>query len=58
MTRQSELADFPNLGPKSAQMLAAAGITSKDHLTDLGPVIAFLAVRQAGENPSIFSASS
>ena len=47
------LAQMPNLGPKSAKMLASAGITSPTQLRELGPVIAFLAVRQAGEQPSM-----
>ncbi|MBI1348902.1 competence-specific regulator [bacterium] len=33
-----------NLGPKSCQMLAAAGITSRDQLQSLGPVLAYVAV--------------
>ncbi len=44
---------IPNLGEKSAQMLSRAGITDEQQLRDLGPVIAFLAVRQAGLRPSM-----
>lgn len=47
------LENFPNLGPKSAQMLAEAGITDEAQLRALGPVVAYLAVRQAGEMPSM-----
>ena len=47
------LADLRNLGDKSAQMLAAAGIHSHEDLVQLGPVRAFLAARQAGSNPSL-----
>ncbi len=47
------LADLPNLGEKSAQMLEAAGIRSPEQLRSLGPVMAYLAVRQAGQNPSM-----
>ena len=51
MTR--DLAEFPNLGEKSARMLALAGIDNEHRLRELGPAIAYLAVRQAGGNPSI-----
>jgi DNA transformation protein len=34
-------------------MLAKAGITNQHQLSDLGPVLAFLAVRQTGQNPSM-----
>ena len=49
----SEIADVPNLGPQSVEMLAAAGIVDEDQLRGLGPVVAFLAVKQAGQNPSM-----
>ena len=48
-----DLAKLPNLGPKSSQMLARAGITAPQQLRELGPVVAYLAVRQAGQNPSL-----
>ena len=47
------IAELLNLGERSAQMLAAAGITSVGQLRDLGPVVAFLAIKQAGQRPSI-----
>jgi DNA transformation protein len=47
------LTEFPNLGPASARMLAAAGIDTPEQLRELGPVLAFLAVRQAGQKPSM-----
>lgn len=49
----SEIANVPNLGPRSAEMLAAAGIVDENQLRDLGPVISYLAVKQAGQNPSM-----
>lgn len=45
--------ELPNLGRRSAQMLAAAGITTIGQLRDLSPAIAFLAVKQAGQQPSM-----
>lgn len=47
-----ELADIPNLGPKSAEMLARAGIYSLEKLRQLGAVNTYLAVMSAGCNPS------
>lgn len=49
----NKVAELPNLGPKSAQMLAAADVTSEEQIRELGPVVTFLAVRQAGQNPSL-----
>lgn len=40
------LADLPNLGPRSAQMLAAAGITSLAQLKRVGAVAAYARVRR------------
>ncbi len=42
-----------NLGPRSAEMLARAGIVSEKQLRTLGSVSAFLAVKRAGCSPSI-----
>ena len=53
MIESMELQGFPNLGRKSAEMLADAGITTIDQLRDLGPLVAFLAVRQCGHQPSL-----
>ena len=47
------IAKLPNLGERSAEMLAAAGITTCSHLRQLGPVRAFLAVKQTGARPSL-----
>ncbi len=48
-----KVAEFPNLGPKSAEMLAAANITSVEQIRELGPVLTYLAVKQAGQTPSL-----
>lgn len=42
------LADLPNLGPKSQQMLQAAGIRTVAQLRQLGSVAAYARVKQAG----------
>ncbi len=42
------IAGLKNLGPKSAQMLARAGIHDVDTLRRLGSVRAYVAVQQAG----------
>lgn len=47
------LADLPNLGPKSQEMLKLAGITSVDELRKLGSVAAFARVRRSGGHPSL-----
>ena len=52
-TMNQSIAGLKNLGPKSAEMLASAGIQTKDDLQELGPVVAFLAVKQAGHAPSL-----
>ena len=46
------IADLPNLGEYSADVLAMAGITTRAQLEQLGPVRAFLAAKQTGSNPS------
>ncbi len=43
------LDEVPNLGSKSIAMLNSAGIRTREELEDLGPVVAFLAVRQSGQ---------
>ena len=45
MTR---IRDMPGLGPKSEEMLAAAGITTEEALRAAGAVQAYLAVKRAG----------
>lgn len=47
------LAELPNLGAHSAKMLAAAGISTRSQLEELGPVKAFLAAKQAGGKPTM-----
>ena len=44
----SDLADLLNLGPKSAQMLAQAGIHTLAQLRELGAVRAYVQVKRAG----------
>lgn len=45
---------FPGIGPKSGEMLRAAGITSLPQLRELGSVRAYVMVRRtAKENPGL-----
>jgi DNA transformation protein len=53
MQRNARLAEIPNLGPKSQQMLALAGIATLAQLRKLGSVAAYARVRQAGANASL-----
>lgn len=50
---RNALAELPNLGPKSRQMLALAGITSVAQLRKLGSVAAYARVKEAGANASL-----
>ncbi len=47
----ADLAGLPNLGPRSIEFLAAAGITRLSHLRELGAVRAF--VRARALNPAV-----
>jgi DNA transformation protein len=47
------IADLPNLGPKSQQMLARAGIHTAEDLRRLGSVAAFSLVKQQGGSASL-----
>ena len=47
----TQLADLPNLGPRSIESLAAAGVTSLACLRELGAVRAF--VRTRAHNPAV-----
>jgi len=47
------IADLPNLGAKSQQMLHRAGIDSIAQLRELGAVRAYLQVRRGGGNASL-----
>lgn len=49
----TSIASLPNLGARSQQMLAAAGIDSAEQLEALGAVQAFIAVRHAGQPASL-----
>lgn len=49
----SRLADLPNFGPKSQQMLAQAGIDTPERLRELGAVRAFVLVKQSGACSSL-----
>lgn len=44
---------FPGIGPKSGEMLQAAGITSMSQLRELGSVRAYVMVKRAECNPSL-----
>lgn len=44
----SNIADLPNFGPKSQQMLAQAGIHTIEQLRELGAVRAYLQVKRSG----------
>ncbi len=47
------LADLPNLGPKSQQMLHAAGIDTLGQLRTLGAVRAYARVKRTGGRASL-----
>jgi DNA transformation protein len=47
------IADLPNFGPKSQQMLAQAGIKTIEQLRELGAVRAFVLVKRAGTGASL-----
>jgi DNA transformation protein and related proteins len=47
------LSEVQNLGPKSQQMLARAGITTFSQLRRHGSVLAYVLVKQAGCNVSL-----
>lgn len=44
---------FPGIGPKSGEMLRAAGITSLEQLRDIGSVRAYVMVKRAKCKPSL-----
>jgi DNA transformation protein len=50
---QDDLSSVANLGPKSAQVLASAGITTFEKLRELGSVRAYAAAKRAGANVSL-----
>lgn len=47
------IADLPNLGPKSQQMLAQAGIHTLEQLRELGAVRAYVQVKCSGARSSL-----
>jgi DNA transformation protein len=47
------IADLPNFGPKSQQMLEQAGIKTVAQLRRLGAVRAYLQVKRSGGNASL-----
>ncbi|MDP1636229.1 MAG: TfoX/Sxy family protein [Gallionellaceae bacterium] len=47
------IAELPNFGPKSQQMLAQAGIKTVEQLRKLGSVRAYVQVKRAGTNASL-----
>jgi DNA transformation protein len=47
------IADLPNFGPKSQQMLARAGINSIEQLRELGAVRAYVQVKRSGACSSL-----
>jgi DNA transformation protein and related proteins len=47
------IADLPNFGLKSQQMLAQAGIHTVEQLRELGAVRAYIQVKQSGVNASL-----
>lgn len=49
----TQIADLPNLGAKSQQMLALAGIHTIEQLRELGAVRAYVQVKRAGANASL-----
>lgn len=49
----TELQERANLGPKSAAMLAAAGIRSFQHLAQLGAISAYVMAKRSGAKASL-----
>jgi len=50
---EGSLQQLPNLGPKSIQMLASAGIHSLDQLQRLGSVAAYVQVKKVAPAASL-----
>jgi DNA transformation protein len=53
MSQEQVIGHLPNLGPRSQDMLAKAGITSPEQLRQLGSVRAYARVQKAGAEPSL-----
>lgn len=52
-TKACDPAALPNLGPRSRQMLAAAGITCSETLRELGAVAAYARVKRVDAGASL-----
>ncbi len=48
-----DVEELPNVGPVAAEWLRTAGVGTVERLREIGPVAAFLAVRESGESPSL-----
>ena len=53
MSRQSSIADLPNLGPKSERVLAGVGIASVEQLRKMGAVAAYVKAKRSNANVSL-----
>jgi DNA transformation protein len=53
MPRSIPISELPNLGPKSQEMLARAGITTLAQLRRTGSVKAYVRAKRAGANVSL-----
>ena len=53
MQRDEKISGLANLGPKSQDMLARAGITTVAQLRHIGAVVAYARVKQADANESL-----
>jgi DNA transformation protein len=53
MRAKTLIATLPNLGPKSQQVMAGAGITSVEHLRNMGSVAAYVRAKRTGANVSL-----
>ncbi len=53
MVSNQEIEKLPGLGPKSKEMLAAAGIKTVEQLRRLGSVAAYVKVKRTGANASL-----
>lgn len=53
MSDSTPLSKAPNLGPKSAEALARAGLTTLSQLQQIGSVAAYVRVKHANANISL-----
>ena len=53
MVKASSISALPNLGPKSTEVLARAGITTLPQLRKVGSVAAYVRARNTGANVSL-----